>query len=394
MASRILIVKLSSMGDVVHTLPAAQALRARFPDAHLGWVVEQQHAELLRGQPFLDSVHVWTGRNMRSVLRIVRELRATPWDVAIDFQGLLRSAGVAWLSGARRRIGYVPVKELAHLFYTDCVPRGTLDEHAIERSLKLAESFGSTWTEPAIDRPYLRFDGNGRAIAGRRWFPLWPDSAERGQVSQWLSKQGFDVSRHRLVIMNPHCRKNANRWPAAQFSALAARLLEHDDLRVAVSGAGSTRQLCDEIAGALPPGAVWRADGQFGLLGATELFSRAAAIVTGDTGPMHLAVAVGTPVVALFGPASSLRTGPYTGDAIVLDRRLECAPCFADRRCPLGFDPPRCLSEISVDDVYQSVLRQIRASADAAHAVPAPANLRSSTLRNAGSSLPRAVGDR
>lgn len=377
MAPRILIVKLSSMGDVVHTLPAAQALRARFPGAHLGWVVEHQHAALLRDQPFLDSIHVATGRNLRAVVRLVGELRQIPWDVAIDFQGLLRSAVVARLSGARRRIGYVPARELAHLFYTERVPRATMDEHAVERSLKLAEHLGSTWTEPAIERPYLRAGSpKGPAIEGSRWFPLWPDATDRSLVTQWLSRQGFDPSRQRLVILNPHCRKSANCWPAASFAALAARLLEHDALRVAVSGAGSTRQTCDEIAQALPGGAVWRADGQFGLLGATELISRAAAIVTGDTGPMHLAVAVGTPVVALFGPASSLRTGPYTGDAIVLDRRLECAPCFAGKQCPLGFAPPRCLAEISVEDVYRSVLEQIGLRFDQPHGIPSPAGTR------------------
>jgi lipopolysaccharide heptosyltransferase I len=395
MASRILIVKLSSMGDVVHTLPAAQALRARFPDAHLGWVVEQQHAELLRGQPFLDSVHVWTGRNVRSIIGLVRELRKTRWDVAIDFQGLLRSAVVAWASGARRRIGYVPVKELAHLFYTECVPRGTMDEHAVERSLKLAETFGSTWCEPAVERPYLDSStARGQAIDGRRWFPLWPNAAERGEVARWLSQQGFDKTRHRMVVINPHCRKDANRWPAARYSALAARLLEHEGVRVAISGARSTRDLCDEIVNVLPDGAVWRADGQFGLLGATELFAHAAAIVTGDTGPMHLAVAVGTPVVALFGPASSRRTGPYTGSAIVLDHRLECAPCYADRQCPLGHNPPQCLAEITVEEVCQAVLRQIADRIDEAHTVPPPSQTRSLPLVDAISPLPREVGER
>lgn len=393
MASRILIVKLSSMGDVVHTLPAAQALRARYPDAHLGWVVERPHAELLRGQPFLDAVHVWDRKNLRTFAQLIRQLRQTPWDVAIDFQGLFRSAVIGRLSGARRRIGYVPVRELAHWFYTDPVERGTLDLHAVERSIKLVQSLGATWDQPAHERPYVDNREAGPGLSGAHWFPLWPNSTERSQVGQWLDRQGFDPQWQRLVILNPHCRKDANRWPSANYAALAARLLERDDLRVAVSGAGSTRELCDEIAAPLPPGALWRADGQFGLLGATELFTRADAIVTGDTGPMHLAVAAETPVVALFGPANSLRTGPYTGSAIVLDHHLECAPCFANKTCPLGFDPPRCLAEISVDEVYRAVLRQLAIRRDPRQAAAGPPHTHAAQAVTDLPLLPPGVGE-
>jgi len=353
MASSILIVKLSSLGDVLHTLPAAQAIRDAFPGIRLGWAVEKAHAPLLDRQPWLDERVVWRRHDFRSFCRFVHNLRAGRWDVAIDFQGLLRSALVARLSGARRRIGFAPSKEWAHLLYTDRIPLETMDRHAVDRYLDLAGAVGAKFDTAHDDAP---------GQAGRRLFPLHPDADDRRAVDFWLAQRGFDPTRQRLVVLNPHCRKDANRWPAVRFAALAGRLLAEPNLRVALSGGSAARHVCDEIAAAAPKG-IWRADGQFTLLRSAELFSRAAVMVTGDTGPMHMAVAVETPVVALFGPALPLRTGPYSPSAIVINRQLSCSPCFA-RRCPLGHNPPLCMDEITVDEVFAATRRQIELHGD------------------------------
>lgn len=356
MATSILIVKLSSMGDVVHTLPAAQAIRAAHPNAHLAWAVERAHAEVLARQPWLDETIVWDRRTTRTLLDFLRRLRSRRWDIAIDFQGLLRSGAVTWLCGARRRIGYSPSNEKAHWFYNERVPLETMERHAVERSALLARQLGATCDELPLPRHYLVDEAPRRSMAGPRLFPLHPSDEDRAAVDGWLAEHRFDPQHQRLVILNPHCRKDANRWPAPRYAALAKRLLALPGVRVALSGGGVARALCDEIATPFG-GSVWRADGRFGLLGSAELFRRASTVVTGDTGPMHLAVAVGAPVVALFGPANSLRTGPYASDAIVLDQRLQCAPCYA-RQCPLNYDPPRCLELISVESVLQAVLEQ------------------------------------
>lgn len=357
MAASILIVKLSSMGDVIHTLPAAQALRAAHPKARLGWAVERAHAELLARQSWLDDVVVWERGTWSGLVDFVRRLRRHEWDVAIDFQGLLRSGLITWLSGAGRRIGYAPSSEGAHWFYTERVPLETMERHAVERSAQLAEVLGAQCLDLPLPRPYLQGNQSPVSRAAAPLFPLPASEAERVAVDQWLARRGFDLLSDRLVILNPHCRKDANRWPAARFAELAGRLLNEAGVRVVLAGGRVASQLCDEIAA--PHGSqVWRADGQFGLLGSAELFRRASAIVTGDTGPMHIAVATGTPVVALFGPANPLRTGPYASDAIVLNKQLECAPCYA-RRCPLKYDPPRCLDMISVDEVFAAVVSRL-----------------------------------
>lgn len=361
MASSILIVKLSSLGDVVHTLPAAQALRAAFPEAHLGWAIEQGHAPLVRNQPFLDQVIEWPRKDTRTFYQFIRRLRQTRWDVAIDFQGLMRSALVARLSGAPRRIGFRPTRELAHWLYTETVPLVSMEEHAVERSLRLTEYLGATLAGLPFERPYLTGQAPAPMNEGPRLFPLSSTTEDVEAVDRWLVEHRFDPRAQSLVILNPHCRKDANQWLPEHFTEIARRLLARSEIRVALSGGPAARALCDRIAAPLKR-EIWRADGRFSLLRSTELFRRADLLVTGDTGPMHLAVAAGTPVVALFGPASPLRTGPYASDAIVLSQRLECSPCFA-RKCPLKHDPPLCMQQISVDETYRAVLEQLQRSA-------------------------------
>jgi len=360
----ILIVKTSSMGDVIHTLPAVQALRQAHPQAHIGWVVEKAHSEVLLRQPWLDQLIVWNRSGMRSFADMIRRLRATPWDLAIDFQGLLRSGLITRLSGARQRLGFFPTRERAHWFYSQRVPLATMERHAVERYLDLATHAGAAPQRP-MARAYVDPSGVVDGAPGLEashapstLFPLHPSVDDKLAVKGWLAQHDFDPRQHRLAILNPHCRKDANRWPAERFAELAYRLTSRAGLKVVLSGGPSTRELCDQIeehSGC----ELWRADGSFGLLGAAELFRRSAVVVTGDTGPMHIAAAVGTPIVAIFGPANPLRTGPYASDAIVLREKLECSPCYAGASCPLGHAVPKCLDLIKVDRVVAAVDRQL-----------------------------------
>lgn len=347
MAQSILIVKLSSLGDVIHTLPAAQALRRQFPDAHLAWAVERAHAGVLRGLPVVDELIEWDRGTLRGLFDFVRRLRARRWDIAIDFQGLFRSALVTRLSGAPRRIGYAPSRELAHLACNERVPAPTKTLHAVEKSLRLAEATGASIAGFTRATPSL--------------FPLPITLRERLAVDGWLNAHHFDPRHERLVVLNPHCRKEANIWPVERFAALAGRLLdESPNVRIALCGGQASKSLCDTIAAAAPE-RILRADGMFSLLGSAELIRRAAVFVTGDTGPMHIAAAVGTPIVALFGPADPVKTGPYTDRAVVLNKKLPCGPCFA-RKCPLGHDPPKCMTDIEVDEVLAAVRAELAAA--------------------------------
>ncbi len=357
MHTNVLIVKLSSLGDVIHTLPAAQSIRASFPGCKLGWVVEKDHASLLHRQPFLDEVIEWDRRHWGSWAGFLRRLRGTKWDVVIDFQGLFRGGVMTWLSGAPRRVGYAPGREMAHWFYTDRVPLDGVRRHAVDRYLDLARWLGAALPDlpvvlTAPGGPSTALPGDGPGL-----FPIVSSDEDRAAVSHWLARHGFDADRDRLVILNPHCRRDANRWPADRFVGLARKLLAQPGIRVALAGGPVARTVCDDIARQLHDG-VWRADGEFSLPRTAALFRQAKAIVTGDTGPMHIAVAVGAPVVALFGATSPVLTGPYAADAVVLDKYIECSPCL-ERRCPLNYDPPKCMDLITVEEVYDAVLARL-----------------------------------
>jgi ADP-heptose:LPS heptosyltransferase len=186
---------------------------------------------------------------------------------------------------------------------------------------------------------------------------LHPTESDHAAVAAWCRRHHFDAESQCLVILNPHCRREANRWPASKFTELARRLLAYRQVRVALAGGRVARPLCDAVAAPLGE-AIWRADGHFSLLGSASLFSRARVVVTGDTGPMHLAAAVETPVVAMFGPSDCLRTGPYASDAVVLSRSLSCTPCLG-RCCRLNFVLPLCMDELDVDEVLTAVVARL-----------------------------------
>ncbi|HEV7224684.1 MAG TPA: glycosyltransferase family 9 protein [Pirellulales bacterium] len=353
----VLIVQLSSLAGVLHALPAARAIRAALPAARLGWVVESGQAGLVRRQPWIDETIEWDRPRWGGFREFRRRLSRTAWDIAIDFQGTFRSGLATRWSGAARRIGYLPSLELAHWFYNDCLPLESLDLHAVERNLDLAAKLGAGAADAPIDRPYLRQSPpvtNGQAP---RLFGLQPGEDDLAAVAAWGRTRDFQPRRDQLVVLNPHASRPAHRWPVGHFIRLAERLLARGRVRVALSGGTAARETCDEIAAPFGD-AVWRADGRFGPLGMAALFSQAGAVVSGDSGPLHLAAAVGAPLVALFGASSAMRNGPYASNATVLDRELACSPCMA-KRCPLKYDPPLCMEQISVDRVLAAVLSRL-----------------------------------
>jgi ADP-heptose:LPS heptosyltransferase len=361
MASRILIVKLSSLGDVLHTLPAAQALRRQFPTAHIAWAIEQLHAPLIADQPWLDEQIVWQRTKRGGFRKFIAQLRAQSWDIAIDFQGLFRSGLVTRLSGARRRIGAAQARELAPWFYTERVQLPSLDVHAVEKSFELVKPLGAVDPRLPLARPYLDSQSPRPTQLGRELFPLFPSTNDRAAVDRWCEEHRYDPARERLVILNPDCRREANRWPVARFADVARRLLDQPGVRVALTGGPGARAMGDEIAAAVGKN-LWRADGRFSLLGSVELFSRAHLLLTGDTGPMHLAAAVDLPVVALIGATAPSRTGPYTSDAVVVRQSLDCMPCLA-KKCRLGHAVPPCMEQIDVERVVNVIRARLDDSA-------------------------------
>ncbi len=356
MPERILLVQLNGLGDLLHVLPAAAALRRAQPAAHLAWAVDASYAELLSAQPWLDEVFAWDRRSWAGFSSFARQLRYSDWDIAVDFQGRLRSGLVTRLSRARRRVGYLPSLEMSHLFYNECQPLESLNVHAVERNLALVQPLGVE-PVPPLARPYLDRQAPAESSGSSPWPPLHVREKDLAAVDAWCEARNFDPRREQLVVLNPSSNRSSQRWPAARFTQLARRLLALKGVRVALAAPADASLLCDEVAEPLGS-AIWRADGRFHPLALSVFVSRAAIVVSGDSGLLHLAVASGAIAVGLYGASDVVRRGPYTTNATVLSSGLACSPCYS-KTCPLGGDPPQCMQEISVDRVFAAIVSRL-----------------------------------
>jgi heptosyltransferase-1 len=324
---RLLIVRLSAMGDVIHTLPAVHALREAFPQAHIGWLIAERWAELLcapgasrRGarsalRPLVDEVHAvnlkaW-GKSPFSISTLQRaatvwnDVRDAHYDAAVDLQGAMRSAVLARLSGARVVYGVAEPREApASLWYTrKVVARG---RHVIEQNLSVAETLRANRKSSSPD-VFLEF-------------PLDPQAEAR--IGERLAEYGGGE----LAILNPGAGWGAKRWPAERYGEVARRLSERGVRSILNYGPGEEE---------LVRGAESASGGTARAMSCTiteliALTRRARLFVGGDTGPLHLAAALRVPVVAIYGPTDPARTGPYGTRSIVL-RSVESVTSHARR---------------------------------------------------------------
>jgi len=310
---RILIARLSAVGDVIHAMPLANALRERFPRAFLAWVAANPAATLLEGHEALDELIVLPRRWMKSlhsILELRRRLRAMRFDVAIDAQGLAKSAIAAWLSGAPRRIGYGDQwgREMSRWFHTDLITTKT--KHTVDRTLELIEPLG-------IVRPAVHFRV---PLAG----------PEREAAAAILREAGIEG---RFAIINAGAGWSSKLWPTDRFAAVARHLGRQWSLPVLVVWAGAEERAMAEaiVAGS---------EAQARLAPPTTLrelaavSQRAEIFVSSDTGPIHLAVAVGTPCVGLYGPWPAEGHGPYGPGHVVLQKMTIYGTSSQRRRAP------------------------------------------------------------
>jgi len=337
---RLLIVKLSSLGDVVHALPTLAALRRASPDAHIAWLVGPAAAGILAGHPMLDATFVWRGdatpaaphtEALTSTLALARRLRAQRFDAALDLQGLLRSAVLAYLSGARRRVGFRNFQEGAFLFNTERAISDRKDIHAVFGYLAFAAHLGAP--TDVIEFPFPDSPG-----AGKRLDALLAPAAGKP-----------------LVALIPDASWPTKRWPTERF-ALVADALADDGAACVIIGGDASGPAADEILRRAESHPI-NAAGRTLLPDLPALFRRCALAVANDSGPMHIAAAVGRPVVALFGPTSPVRTGPFGDGHAVIRAPVPCLDCHR-RRC----SDLRCMTGIPVDQVVDAARRMLRDS--------------------------------
>jgi len=343
---RILIVKLGSIGDIVHTLPALAAMREALPDSEITWAVERGAAEILRDNPVLDRLievdtkalrrGLMSGETLRAPRQQLRLLRASAFDLALDFQGLLKSAMVARLSGARRVFGFAreSLREPASrilLHKTIQIPERL---HVIRKNLAMA---GSAMGISVPDKPEdFRF-------------PISLDSNHEAEADAVASGIEGD-----FAILNPGGGWPTKLWSADKFGALADELWNHFRLHSAVTYGPGETELAEQVLSHSKSGKA-RAVG-LSLKGFYALAKRASLYVGGDTGPTHLAVAARTPIVGLFGPTEWWRNGsPFPADVCVERTDIGCRVDCHRRSCSQWI----CM-DIDVERMLHAVTDRLR----------------------------------
>jgi len=347
---RLLIVRLSAMGDIIHTLPAATALRHAFPDAVIGWIIEERWAELLctsrtsrsgprsSQRPLVDEVHTvnlaawrsswFSNRTWEQMAGGLSELRAINYQVAVDFQGAVRSALLARLSGAPVIFGVAqPREHAASMWYMrQVIARGT---HIIEQNVSLAQA--------VIHHP---------VALPRVEFPLDP------QAEQEVERRLGDKDAGEIDILNPGAGWGAKQWPPERYGYVARKLAE-DGLKSLINFGPGEEDLMDaaiDTSGGAAEGMTCSITELIALLRRARLF------IGGDTGPLHLAAALGVPVVGIFGPTNPARNGPFGTRSVVL--RNPTSLTSHARRPP----PEKGLLEISSDEVVAAARQLLRST--------------------------------
>jgi lipopolysaccharide heptosyltransferase I len=372
---RILLIKLSALGDVVHSIPVLHKLRRRYPDARIDWLVAPAFAELLTSHPALSRL-VLFGREERSSpwtalarsARLEPALRAARYDLVLDLQGQFRSAALAlatrapvrlgfdrprrevWAASPRtlpaeaRRHAWKGAREGAWLAYTHRIPVPTLDVHAVDRYLRLAPMLGLDEDTPDFS------------------FPIPRHASER--VERLLRRHADGG----VLTIAPGTAWETKHWHSQGFAEVARHFLRQG-FTVALVGSRREQHVCAEVAAAAP--------GSLNLAGETSLselaalLGRSALCVTNDSGPMHLAVALNRPLISIFGPTDEIWVGPYRRRGAVVRAELACAPCYLRllSRCPHDH---ACMRRVSAQAVIERAELVLAASDSAREPVGSP----------------------
>lgn len=281
---RFLVVRVGSLGDIVHTFPAVAALRESFPDSEIIWLTQPRWKLLVATSGLVSKIWTTETRALSSLMKTIREIRAAAFDVSVDYQGLWKSASLPFLAGVKRRIGFASVREVGvPLLYTD--PVHATSAHVADQNGELSLRAGAL--SPVAD------------------FNLQPPPKDDEALFKYLSTRGVE----RYVVLSPGGGWRSKCWPAERFGKLCRMIRDSLSLRCVVNYGPGEDYLAAKVRDASSDTDPLLFNGELGPL--MSLLRNAICVVGGDTGPLHLAVALGTPVVALFGPTNPARNGPY-----------------------------------------------------------------------------------
>jgi len=348
---RILIVRLSSIGDVLFCTPVAQAVRELYPESYLAWLVEEKSREVVEGNPFIDEVIVWPrltwraeraeGGMLRSLWRHSRfiwQLRQRRFDIALDLQGMARSSLVAWVSGAKRRVGFQNAREMAQLLYNEWVTARASAAHISEKYLLVASSLGAGSNKPPMTITFGQADqaASDRLLASVRasGSPDYP-----------------------LAAFCPSASRTHKLWPPERYAQVANWVSGNLEMLPLFLGGKGDAVYVEEIREACQCPTASLA-GQTSLKEAAALLAESRLVIGADTALTHIGAALRRPVVALFGVAGIdyQPRGPLTE---VVRSDCRCAPCWARGECAVDYE---CMLGIQVEQVVGAIRRLVCSS--------------------------------
>ncbi len=337
----ILIIKPSSLGDIIHTLPALSALRSAFPDAKISWLIRPEFAAILENHPHIDEIIHFDRKFLgkawfhpcafASLISLIRRLRRGRYDAVFDFQGLFRTAFLGWLSGCKKRFGVADTREPARFLYTHTLPQDTDCIHVVDYYLKIVRSAG-------VSVPAVEF------ILPRN--PVAADSVAKLLRSEGIAPANFAV----FVPSSAHRYKC---WPTERFAALADRISSQFDLSIVATAAESEAGVIERMK-SLANVFVVNLAGRTSLTELIALMDSARLVISNDTGPGHIAAALGKPLVMLFGHSNPKRLAPYkrSDSVVAID---------PDSRglAVTSSEPKHDITHITVDEVFRKVRQQL-----------------------------------
>jgi len=337
----ILIIKPSSLGDIVLALPVLSGLRTSFPDAKISWLIRPDFAPLLENHPHLDEIIVfdrrylgkgwYNPRALASLLVLIRRLRRSSFDAVFDLQGLFRTASLCWLTGCKKRFGMLTAREFAHIFYTHKVSQDKDCIHLVDYYLKIIKAAGASEADVQFILPQT--------------------DAAAGSVGRLLA--GHSIRSGNYVVLIPGSTHSDKCWPVERFAALADKISSRFDLSIVTTGSAAESSIIEKLQ-KLSNVPIVNLVGQTSLSELVALLRTARLVVSNDTGPGHIAAALGVPLVLIFGRSNPARVAPYG--------RSRCVAAVEPDGRGLkrnSTDPKHDIKAVTVDDVYQEVCEQL-----------------------------------
>ena len=340
-AKNILIIKPSSLGDIVLTLPALSALRRSFPDAKISWLIRPEFAPLLDNHPHLDNIihfdrkflgKAWYNpRAFVALLSLIHKLRLSKFDLVLDLQGLFRTASLAWLSGCKKRFGMTAAREFAHILYTHKLAQDRSCIHLVDYYLKIAQAAGAA--DLSVE------------------FILNTDRTAADSVNRLLTERKVNPENYAVIV--PGSAHSDKCWPVERFAALAEKISSKFGFSIVATGTKAEKSVIETLRRKTGV-TIANLAGLTNLRELTALIKSARLVVSNDTGPGHIAAALGVPVVLIFGRSNPARVAPYGRSHCVAAVEPDGRGFNADSK-----DPKHDIKAITVDEVYQKVCEQL-----------------------------------